>query len=129
MPLGGLITTNHISEDTRERSHAGCTYLTLAGGRTNLHVETSVHVEKIKFRKTPENDYEATDVIYWKNGEQLSVKARKQVIISARVFGSPQLLELSGFGSAAVLHSHGIEVLYENNSIGGTLLRTLKYHG
>jgi choline dehydrogenase-like flavoprotein len=38
---------------------------------------------------------------------------------SAGAFGSPQILELSGFGSSDIIKRQGIDVLYENKAIGG----------
>jgi choline dehydrogenase-like flavoprotein len=40
-----------------------------------------------------------------------TVRAAKEVIVSAGVFGSPQLLMLSGVGPAAHLREHGIDVV------------------
>jgi choline dehydrogenase-like flavoprotein len=42
---------------------------------------------------------------------QETVRASKEVIVSAGVFGSPQLLMLSGVGPAAHLREHGIDVV------------------
>ena len=39
------------------------------------------------------------------------VRARREIVLSAGVFGSPQILMLSGVGPAAHLREHGIDVL------------------
>ena len=49
-----------------------------------------------------------------------SVKARKQVVLSAGAFGSPAILERSGIGSREVLEKLGIEVKVELPGVGRT---------
>jgi choline dehydrogenase len=44
-------------------------------------------------------------------GKAVEVTARREVILSAGAINSPQILQLSGIGPAAVLQSHGIEVM------------------
>ncbi|NVI89038.1 GMC family oxidoreductase N-terminal domain-containing protein [Actinomadura sp. BRA 177] len=45
------------------------------------------------------------------DGERQVIAADREVIVSAGVFGSPKLLQLSGIGPAALLRQHGIEVV------------------
>ncbi|NBX15414.1 MAG: glucose-methanol-choline oxidoreductase, partial [Betaproteobacteria bacterium] len=49
------------------------------------------------------------------------VRARREVIISAGAYGSPQLLLLSGIGPAGHLKSMGIELLHELPGVGQNL--------
>jgi len=47
-------------------------------------------------------------VTYVRNGQTITVKASKEVILSAGAIGSPQLLLLSGIGPAQELISLGV---------------------
>lgn len=55
----------------------------------------------------------ATGLSYTFNGKEHTVKATKEVIISAGTIGSPQLLMLSGIGPADHLKSLGIPPLVD----------------
>jgi choline dehydrogenase len=52
------------------------------------------------------------------NGPERTVMARKEVILSGGAINSPVLLQRSGIGPAALLKSHGIEVVHELPGVG-----------
>jgi len=52
--------------------------------------------------------YEAYGVQYRKFGKKYKVRAKKGVILSAGVVGSPKILMLSGIGPEQHLRSHGV---------------------
>jgi alcohol oxidase len=54
----------------------------------------------------------------WANGELVTVKATKLVIVSAGAFGSPAILERSGIGPPSVLERNNIHVLVDSPGIG-----------
>ncbi|KAK4504458.1 hypothetical protein PRZ48_005374 [Zasmidium cellare] len=120
LALGGYTNLINMDPKTRSRSYAATTYLRSAEKRPNFKVVAGAHVQKITFdisRKPPR----ATGVVYVINGTDHHAKARKEVILSAGAFGSPQLLELSGIGNPDVLKKHGIETLVANTHVGENL--------
>ena len=72
----------------------------------NLTVASNVRATKILIS----ND-RATGVQVRTGAGRGIVRANREVILSAGVFGSPQILMLSGIGQAAHLREHGIEVV------------------
>jgi choline dehydrogenase-like flavoprotein len=127
-PISGLGTgafTNPgiVNPITKTRSHAGADYLNEeVSKRSNLRVLTEVLVNKILLKKPAVGDLIAEGVqITTKNGTQKNVLSTGEVILAAGTIKSPQILELSGIGDAALLHSHNIEVLVDNKNVGENL--------
>jgi choline dehydrogenase-like flavoprotein len=120
--IGGGITTNHIGAENRERCHAGVAYLTPVKDRKNLHIVTGAMVQRILFEKE-DNISKAVGrfVVYEIAGETRHVRVRKEVILAAGAFGTPQMLELSGIGDAGLLRKEGINVVYDNPAVGENL--------
>jgi choline dehydrogenase len=75
-------------------------------GLPNLEVRTSTMITKVVI----ENNRATGVQVRTKDGTS-TIRAGKEVILTAGAFGSPQLLMLSGIGPAAHLREHGIEVL------------------
>lgn len=87
-----------------KRQDAFSAYLKPVLNRTNLQVRTNSRVVKVNLDQD-----QATGVSYLAFGvNQLSVKAKREVILSAGVYGSPQLLLLSGIGPEADLSAKRI---------------------
>lgn len=63
----------------------------------------------------------ATGVEYISDGKTQTVRATREVILSAGSFLSPQLLMLSGIGPAQELQSHGIAVVADVQGVGQNL--------
>lgn len=105
------------------RSFAANAYYTPNAKRQNLKILTDAYVNKIIF--APVTDYRtslvATGLSFTARGKKYVVNSRREVIISAGAFQSPQLLELSGIGNKSLLESHGIKVLSENPNVGQNL--------
>ena len=88
-------------------------YLKPARGRTNLVVQPNAHATKILIE-----DNVATGVTYVVDGKTFVARARKEIIASGGVFGSPQLLLLSGVGPAGQLQDLGIPVVRDMPAVG-----------
>jgi len=91
-------------------------YLGGAGRRRNLAVVTSAHATRLLIE-----DGRATGVEYRTPDGLRTARARGEVIVSGGVYGSPQLLMLSGLGPADHLRRHGIEVVRDMPGVGSHL--------
>ena len=98
------------------RSSASTSYLRAARGRSNLTVATRAHATRVLFSGT-----RATGVEYLQAGEKRTAHARREVILAAGAFNSPQLLQLSGVGPAALLQDLGIPVIADMPGVGARL--------
>ncbi|XP_075983703.1 glucose dehydrogenase [FAD, quinone]-like [Anticarsia gemmatalis] len=93
--------------------------------RTNLHVLPLATVTKVLIDKDTKT---AFGVEYVRNRIRSSVRARREVILSAGPIASPQLLMLSGIGPKKHLKSHGIRVI-QNLPVGRTLYDHITFPG
>ena len=98
------------------RCSAADAFLRPAMRRGNLVVRTGVLVRRIVIEGR-----RATGVEYQIGRRVLRVNARAEVLLSAGAVNSPQLLQLSGIGPAALLRQHGITVVHDNPAVGGGL--------
>src|SRR5579859_215216 len=89
--------------------------------RQNLTVITGAHVERIRLQNMGMLR-RATGVEFrlGPRGRQIA-EARREVILAAGSIGSPQILQLSGVGPAALLKEHGIEVEHNLPGVGENL--------
>ncbi len=81
-----------------------------------LKVETHAHTRRILLE-----DGRAVGVEYDQGGEVKTARARAEVILSAGAIGSPQILQLSGLGPAALLQRHAIAVQRDCPQVGANL--------
>lgn len=91
-------------------------YLKPARSRANLDVETGAHVTSIRVEGGV-----ATGIEYRTPHGVAIAHARREVVVAGGVFGSPQLLMLSGIGPADHLQSHGIPVVRDVPTVGANL--------
>jgi choline dehydrogenase len=99
----------------RRRSTA-IAYLRPAQKRPNLRVETNALATKILFEGK-----RAVGVSYQQHGRAQSARGEKEILLAGGTFNSPQLLELSGVGSRALLEKHGIPVVHDAPQVGELL--------
>jgi choline dehydrogenase len=91
-------------------------FLRPAMSRPNLTVMTDAHVNRIRF-----DGRRAAGLEIRRGGEDALVEARIETILAAGAIGSPQLLQLSGVGPAALLREHGIPLVRELAGVGENL--------
>jgi choline dehydrogenase-like flavoprotein len=92
-----------LTQRNGKRCSPADAFLHPAEGRPNLQVTSGVFVERIVF----EGD-RAVGVELVRNGARETVRAEREVIVSAGAYQSPVLLMLSGIGPAAELAAFGI---------------------
>ena len=107
---------SQVTQKNGERCSTAKGYITPHLGRANLTVITKAHVAKINI----ENGM-AQSVSFYQGDELNEVKARKEVILCAGAFGSPQILQLSGIGPAEQLKKIGIELKLSLPGVGENL--------
>ncbi|XP_046386925.1 glucose dehydrogenase [FAD, quinone]-like isoform X2 [Ischnura elegans] len=100
-----------------ERCSSARAYLEPAKRRTNLDVKREATVTKILISPSTKRAY---GVEYIHKGRTYTVRAKKEVILSAGTINTPQLLMLSGIGPQEHLRQMGIPVL-QNLRVGDNL--------
>jgi choline dehydrogenase len=95
----------------RESSARG--YLHPALRRSNLALRLRAQVLHILFEQR-----RAVGVTYREADRTLVARAGKAVILCGGAVNTPQLLQLSGIGAAALLSRHGIKVVAESPAVG-----------
>ncbi|TCD10991.1 GMC family oxidoreductase [Oricola cellulosilytica] len=110
------VTQFHGGKREGERCSAAAAYLHPVMNRPNLKVVTRALVSRVEF-----DGRRATGLAYRKGTDEMTVAARREVILCGGAFNSPQLLMLSGIGPAAELRQHGIEVRHDLPGVGKNL--------
>src|SRR5689334_17638984 len=106
-----------VTQHNGERWSAARAYIhPYMGPRGNLRVETKAHATSIIFEGR-----RAVGVKYRKGSELKEIRARREVILSAGTFQTPQLLMLSGVGDARELARLGIASRHDLPGVGQNL--------
>ena len=93
------------------RVSSATAFLNPAKRRGNLSVKTNAHATRVLLEGE-----RAVGVEYAKggrNGVRVQLRASQEVIVSGGAINSPQILQLSGIGPAALLKSLGIDVHHD----------------
>ena len=98
------------------RCSAAKGYLNPIKKRSNLKIIVNAHVQKINFEGK-----RAIGVSYFNGNELKSIKANKEVLLSAGSIGSPHLLQISGIGEHKNLQKCGIKLIHELKGVGKNL--------
>ena len=105
-----------VTQRRGRRCSAAVGFLRPALERPNLTVLTGRHATRIVF-----DGARATGVEIEGPGGTARIGAARELILSAGVFGSPQLLLLSGVGPREELDRHGIALRHELPGVGANL--------
>jgi choline dehydrogenase len=105
------------------RCSAANAYLRPAMRRSNLAVRTLALVTRVLFEER-----RAVGVSYKRGGQDTTVRARREVIISAGAINSPQLLKLSGVGPPAELAALGIPLVHALPGVGENLQDHVEFY-
>jgi choline dehydrogenase len=98
------------------RSSAATAFLRPAERRPNLRVATGALATRIVFEGS-----RAIGVEYRRGEHAFVARARREVLLAAGAFNSPQLLQLSGVGERALLERVGIRPAHELPGVGEAL--------
>ena len=100
----------------RARWSAAKAYLKPARHRQNFTIATNAHACRVLIE-----DGRAVGVEYQTPQGRQTARCRGEVIVSGGVYGSPQLLQLSGLGPAAVLQQFDVPVVRDMPGVGAHL--------
>ncbi|KIK67014.1 hypothetical protein GYMLUDRAFT_37045 [Collybiopsis luxurians FD-317 M1] len=113
--LGTQWSAATIDPNGEVRASSEEAFLPASANRTNFKVFDSTMAKKILF----DDQKKAVGVEVNVNGSSpFTLKANKEVIVSAGVFQSPQMLMVSGIGPKATLEKFGIKVIVDNPNVG-----------
>jgi choline dehydrogenase len=98
------------------RMSAARAFLRPAMKRKNVRVETNALATRLLFEGN-----RAVGVEYIRDGKTKVASAGREVILSGGTINTPQLLQLSGIGPAALLGELGIPVVRDNVQVGANL--------
>ena len=88
--------------------------------RPNLTVLTEATVEALALEQN-DSGLAATGVQVLHGGHRRQITARNEVLLAAGAIASPQLLQLSGIGTADALKAHDIPIKHALNGVGQNL--------
>lgn len=90
-------------------------------GRPNFELWTNAQVARLLFEDLPDGTRRCSGAEVWNGQEMVQVQAARETLLCAGSIGSPQLLQLSGIGPAALLRQHGIPVVQDLPGVGENL--------
>ncbi|MEP7275415.1 MAG: GMC family oxidoreductase N-terminal domain-containing protein [Betaproteobacteria bacterium] len=98
------------------RSSAAAAFLRPALTVGNVELRAGAHVTRVLFERDA-----AVGVEWQERGAVRRARAEREVVLCAGAVQSPQILQLSGIGPAALLEAHGIAVIAELRGVGENL--------
>lgn len=105
-----------INTHRGRRDSSARAYLARARKRANLRIITHAHVDRVGF-----DGKRAVSVTYLRHGQSVTVRANREIILSAGAVASPLILQRSGLGPEALLRKAGITPLADLRHVGANL--------
>ncbi len=105
-----------VTQRDGRRCTAATGYLHPVMDRANLTVETNLQVHRVLFEGN-----RAVGIVGRRLDDEITIRADREVILSAGAYNTPQLLMLSGIGPAQQLAPLGIPVLVDQPEVGRNL--------
>ena len=107
----------HFNIDQRgKRRSAATAFLRPVRKRANLHIETGVLANKLVLEGK-----RASAIVCRRGKQEITYTAKREIILCAGALESPQILQRSGIGPAALLEKLGIPVVHANPRVGANL--------
>ena len=106
----------HVNQKSGVRWNTAKGFLRPVRHRPNLAIETHALVERLVL-----DGRRVIGLVMRQHGSLRTLRAAREVVLSAGAIGSPQVLQLSGVGPGAVLQPAGIEVRHDLPGVGANL--------
>jgi choline dehydrogenase len=110
-----------VNQKAGWRWNASKAFLRPAQQRPNLTVWTQTQVQRLTLERGADGVLRCTGAELLREGQTVRVRADREVVLSAGSINSPQILQLSGIGPAALLQRHGVAVLHDLPGVGANL--------
>jgi choline dehydrogenase len=111
-----------VNQKAGVRWNASKAFLRPVQRRDNLEVWTDTPITRVLIEATPQGlRAVGVEAIPRRGGERVGLRATAEVVLCTGAVGTPQLLQLSGIGAAALLRSHGIAALHDLPGVGENL--------
>jgi choline dehydrogenase len=105
-----------LTNQRGRRASTAVAFLNPVQSRPNLKVITRAPAQRLIM-----DGRRVTGVVYGEPGRSHTISARREVVLSAGAIGSPQLMQVSGIGPAAVLKAAGVDVRHDLPGAGENL--------
>ena len=106
----------HVTQRGGQRCSTAKGFLSDVRHRSNLHVFTNTHAEKVLLKAK-----RAVGIQARRQGKVIRLHAKHEVILSGGAINTPQLLMLSGIGPSEELLANGILVQHDLPGVGKNL--------
>ncbi|KAJ7789227.1 glucose-methanol-choline oxidoreductase [Mycena olivaceomarginata] len=117
----GIWYTPRTMFSNSTRSYSANSYYRPNAARPNLQVMVNATVSRILWGKSKNGKAVATGVEYINVAGEKLTGSGDRVILSAGVFGTPQVLELSGVGNPQIINPLGISTVIDLPAVGENL--------